>query len=141
MLFVAVVLFFIFGLNYYPEKFSLPSTSTATPSLNAVDFDLFGNDLTTDRQLNEKIKIRIINASGKVDETNRMKNILIQAGFQVEQTTVTDTTYNQTTIYYRNEDKTRAEQVEDALATSYNTKIEESINLGASYNILVIIGQ
>jgi len=140
LVFVIFMLLVIFWINSYPANINQNSTTKPTPQVDSVDFNLFDNNLNFNEQASQ-IKIRLINASGNINETKTMKNILAKAGFQIEQTTVTDTTYDQTIIYYKKEDLNKANQVEDALTTSYNVKKEESTTLGNSYDILLVIGQ
>ena len=146
-LLAVVVIIFIFAFFAQASKRPLTMQNTnvnsTTNNTSENNLDLFNNNSNNNFSLpqNSTIKIRILNASGSFDSLDSVKKLLTSNAFSIEQTTNSSDIYEQTIIYYKNNQINKANIVKSAISSKYNVKTQLSETLGSSYDVLVIIGK
>jgi hypothetical protein len=108
------------------EKKPSPAATTTTPS----------DETTFKTQKN--ISIKVLNGTGRVEETSAIKNALQDSGFQVSATENALNLYNETIVYYQAEYKSYAENIRQVLK-DYNPQISEFTS-ETKYDIVIVIG-
>jgi len=124
---------FVFGGSWAKLKYfdNISSTSpTPSPSQNSQA-----------SKTQENLSIKILNSTGRFEEATKVKDILINKGFNVSATETAVNTYDQTIVYYTsNNSSTEKYALEIAdLLKSYNAKTQK-FSQGSSYDIAIIIG-
>lgn len=147
LLAVFMVIFIQSANNTKPINISVPTTKPAQHNPESQSsFELFdqnnqpnpSDQISTTQKI---IKVRILNASNRIDEIEKVKALFDPKIFTIEQSTTAENTYDQTIIYYRKGQLEQANKVNDILKGKYSTKLQESENLKNTFDILLIIGK
>jgi len=85
--------------------------------------------------------VRILNAAGENTSAEKAKKILSDAGYKIEQIGLSSNLYEQTIVYYKKGQLSQGQKIETILKNHFQTKLQESESLGATYDLLVIVGQ
>lgn len=90
------------------------------------------------------INIRVINASDKPENIDRIQELLSSissSNYALEQSSLVENRYDQTTIYYKPGQIEAATKLQGIVKTILDPKIEESQTLANTFDFLIIIGQ
>lgn len=102
------------------------------------------NLIVEEPQTNEinksEIKIRVLNGSKVSGTAARVKNILTQAGFNIDSTGDAKNIYNNTVIYYNTDQEKAAIMIQLAL-NNQGATIQKNSSLTGDYDILVVAGK
>jgi len=149
-LLLLVVLIFAFLLAsalQNPQELGLTKPTitpvpTSPTNSSTSGFELFdnsgGSSLTQTTSID---KIRLVNASENQPEFELTKQMLIGAGYRIEQATTAQYVYETTTIFYRSSQEAQMLQLKEVLKKKYQIDTQVSENLADSYDFLVIIGK
>lgn len=132
-LFLAMAVIFL-GQDY---------TNTKNNNSNSQNnqFELFNNSGGSSFQQTGIYRVRIINASGKPDNLENTQKML-KNPFILEQGTDAQETKEQTILYYKNETANAAKLLKEELAlSSISVNLEESKDLGGTYELLLVLGE
>lgn len=142
-LLLLVVLIFAFLLAsalQNPQKLGLTKPTITNPESS--NFELFDNQGGSALIQTSNIdKIRLINASENQPEFELTKQLLLGAGYRIEQATNAQYVYETTTIFYRANQETQMQKLSEVLKTKYQISAQTSENLAETYDFLVIIGK
>lgn len=114
---------------------------TQTPTPNQSNFELFDDSGQSNLTQDTVLTIRILNASSEAEPAEKAKKLLTDAGQKIEQIGQSENLYEQTIIYYKKDRVNDGDRVKNALKTGFQTKVQESENLGSTYDVLVIVGR
>lgn len=84
------------------------------------------------------VTIKILNGTGRVEESQKVRDLLKNAGFNIAVTENALNLYNQTIVYYQPADQTYANDLALVLK-SYNAKTQK-FTQDTQYDIVVVIG-
>lgn len=115
-----------------------PSSNTKTSPNN---FELFDDSGQSNLTENTVLSVRILNASGEDEPAEEAQKLLTDAGIKIEQIGTSVNIYEQTIVYHKKDQLAQGEKIENTLKTTFQTKLQESENLGGTYDVLVIVGQ
>jgi len=145
-------LYFLFGIFFIIILFGLvkfqnnsnpvSSNQTPTPMQNqSSQFELFNDEGGSNLTNEDVITIRLSDGTVSPGSFQQAKDILLKAGFQIEKTEKAANTYDQTIIYYKNNQIAQANKVNDVLKKLFTTQLQESTNLESTFDCLVIVGK
>lgn len=140
---VLIIIIAIFAFQFSDSKINFDRKTAPTPTKTPVksNFELFNQSNQSNLTENKVISVRILNASGEDALAENAKKLLIDAGATIEQIGPSVNLYEQTIIYYKKDQLTQGQKIQNALKTTFQTKLQESENLGSTYDVLVIVGQ
>lgn len=127
--------FFIifFGASKLPSSEENPISPTNTP-VNTTN--TAQSSPTAKTQAN--ISIKLLNGTGRFEETDQIKKALTQSGFKVAATENALNIYEKTIIYYQNPYENYANDIAKVLS-SYSPKVQK-FTQETKYDIVVVIG-
>lgn len=85
-----------------------------------------------------QMTIKLLNGTGRVEETEKVKNTLQNAGFKVTLTENALNLYNQTVVYYQPAYENYANDLA-SLLSSYQAKLQK-FSQPTQYDIVIVIG-
>lgn len=139
------LLLLILAVIFVGQNITSKSNSSSKPSVQTqkpADFELFGNtDNKADSAPSEQIKVRVLNASGKAIDEEKIKKLFAADDIKIEQIGQATNRYEQTMVYYKKDKQDQGQKIADILKTQYAPQLQESVNLADLYDVLVIIGQ
>lgn len=143
LFFIILVLGCIAIFSQIPmDGFELKKTNKTAPvKTEKKDFQLFDETGQSTLTQEKTKKIRLLNASGSDERFQKAKTLLEKAEFSIEQSGNSTNLYDKTNIYYKKEDQLTGQKAEEILKTDFQTVLQESENLGSSYDILIIVGK
>ena len=130
-----IAAFFIvfFGVSKFPQ--SNPNQPQATATLNN-STSLSSTSPEVKTQTN--ISLKLLNGTGRFEETDRVKKLLSDSGFKVSLTENALNIYDQTIVYYQGQYENYANNLAQVLKT-YNPKIQK-FTQSTQYDIVIVIG-
>lgn len=138
---IIIVIAFAFQLSNSKVTSDNKAAPTQTPTQNTDNFELFDNSGQSNLTQTKVLTIRILNASGEDEPAEKAKKILTDGGFKIEQVGKSENLYEQTIIYYKKDHSADGDQINNVLKAAFQTKLQESENLGSTYDVLVIVGR
>ncbi len=139
LLIALIIIIIIFGLQLSNTK--VASDAAPTPTSDGTNFELFDPAGQSNLTQEKTLTVRILNASGEEPPAETAKKLLTDAGVKIEQVGKSVNLYEQTIIYYKKDALSQGQKVEGVLKNSFQAKLQESDNLGTTYDVLVIVGQ
>jgi len=82
--------------------------------------------------------IKLINGSGQVEQEDKVKKILTEAGFKIAKSENALNLYDKTIIYYDISQEKNAQEIAEALK-KYQTYLQK-LSQDSSYDIIIVIG-
>lgn len=137
-----VLLILIMVVTFFLAQFlpTSPIKNTILESTSNINADNQNNQIQTDNTIN----IRIINASDKIENIDRIRELLSSissSNYAIEQTSTVENRYDQTIVYYKPGQIEAATKLQTIIKTILDAKIEESQTLANTFDFLIIIGQ
>jgi hypothetical protein len=137
-----VLVILIMGSAFFLSQF-LPTSPVANTNLKS------NNNINTNTQITPSksesiISIRIINASDKPENIDRIRELLSSissSNYTLEQSSSVENRYEQTAIYYKPGQIEAATKLQGIVKTILDPKLEESQTLASTFDFLIIIGQ
>lgn len=130
LLFIAIFFIIFYGNGKFPMITPAPSpsisTPTPSPSINPSD------------KTQSQLTIKLLNGTGRVEETQKIQKLLTDAGFQVSTTENALNLYDQTVVYFQPAFERYADQLVSILS-SYNGK-KQKFSQETKYDIVIVIG-
>lgn len=140
--FVVLILLVLIGLFAWQMPSQSVSNGTKTSSTpNQNNFELFDQSGQSNLTKDNVWTVRILNASGGEELVPKAQKLLTDAGLKIEQVGKSENLYEQTIIYYKKDQEIAGQKVNDLLKSDFLAKLQESENLGSTYDVLVIVGQ
>jgi hypothetical protein len=93
---------------------------------------------TTFQYTNEKI--RVANGNGISGEGQKIKAVLISAGFQVASVGNASKQYSETFVFYKTGQQDLAEALKNAIKDSYTATIKEDNSVVGTYDAVIALG-
>lgn len=133
--FILVVLMYLF----------IKSESTTSNNPNVIpsksNFELFDNSGSSSlTSSNNPISVRILNGSSKTNNAATVKDALLKAGYQIENTLPAESDYAQSIIYYRAGNEVQAQKVASDLKGIISAQVSLSNTLESGFDIQIIVG-
>lgn len=133
-LIVLIMMTAFFLAKYLPTS---PVQNTMLESDSSLDTSNQNIALNTEKTFS----IRIINASDKIENTDKIKELTQSQNYTIEQTNSVENRYDQTIIYYKPGQIEEAQKLELIIKSMLDPKLEESQTLASTFDFLIIIGQ
>jgi len=132
-LFFLVVIAAFFIAFKGAEKLPTPNkTATATPTSTVTTAS------SSPAKTQSQMTIKLLNGTGRVEETEKVKNTLQNAGFKVTLTENALNLYDQTVVYFQPAYENYANDLA-TLLKSYNAKTQK-FTQNTQYDIVIVIG-
>lgn len=130
LIFVAVFFIIFYGSGKFPmiTPASSPSITTPTPSPSINPSNKTQNQLT----------IKLLNGTGRVEESQKVQKILTDAGFTITTTESALNLYDSTIVYFQAPFENYANQIANLLSP-YKAK-SQKFSQETQYDIVVVIG-
>lgn len=122
--FIIIVGIFIFQITNSPPP-DINGINTTLPTAN------------TSADTSSAVQIKILNGSGKAEETNKVSDLLTDADYKIAKKENALNLYDETIVYYQKEKKEIAENIADLLK-SYGATTQQ-FTQSTSYDIVIVI--
>lgn len=142
LIFFALLAILLFSALAETNKSIISNNQNAsqTESTNQ-SFELFtdaGNSSFT--QEGNITRIRILDATSDDDLIRNVRNTLLANGYAIERTTESINESSQTVIYFKAQNKDKANEIADFFKETLNPKLEQSEGENEDYDILILVG-
>lgn len=130
---VLVIIFVVSATENLPTE--IDGVATISPQKSPVKSE---EEIPTAEKSADKLLIKILNGTGRSEETNEVSEILTAAGFKIAKTENALNLYDQTIVYYEPYQEKHAQAIAQSLA-KYEAKTQK-FSQEVPYDLIIVIG-
>lgn len=134
-----ILMILIMASSFYLAQFLPTSPVTNTFLESDSNLNTISQNIATNTE--KTFSIRIINASDKIENIDKIKELILVNNYALEQSSVVENRYDQTTIFYKPGQIEVATKLLSIVKNMLDPKLEESQTLASTFDFLIIIGQ